>query len=82
MGGCVSAVKQEIKPKEFDKNTDTGVNSLEADLHIDPEKSKKQFDKVKGLIKSNKGSTLKCKGLSFIGEGLTGDVFCKGDFAI
>tara|TARA_B110000285_G_C14787781_1_gene451578 strand:+ start:75 stop:197 length:123 start_codon:yes stop_codon:yes gene_type:complete len=40
MGGCLSSVKQELKPTEYDPETDSGFNSLELDSHVNPGKSK------------------------------------------
>ena len=82
MGGCLSSVKQELKPTEYDPETDSGFNSLELDSHVNPGKSKQQFDTVKALIKNRKDSNLKCRGLTYIGDGYNGDVFCKVDLVI
>ena len=82
MGGCYSAVKKELKPTEFDKDTDTGCNSLELDSHVNPTKSKEHFDLVKGIIKNKIGYKLVCKGLTFIGDGYNNDAFCKVDIVV
>tara|TARA_B110000285_G_C14787781_1_gene451579 strand:+ start:210 stop:341 length:132 start_codon:yes stop_codon:yes gene_type:complete len=37
---------------------------------------------VKALIKNRKDSNLKCRGLTYIGDGYNGDVFCKVDLVI